>query len=195
MTAAQCLHLTHFFNNTITVWKPGRTVALMSKWNAESPISGFLGAKMWRSIKLDWLPGKWVIHWNMSLHFCLHMDVVLDVFALWQSSFSTRNSTEQEKGTDGSVPSQSFGLFFTALMELLSRTVISFSFVVQVESRDTLNSIALKFDTTPNKLVQLNKLFSRAVVPGQVWALVHAVTLHHTQITTSYRHRNQLYIL
>lgn len=44
----------------------------------------------------------------------------------------------------------------------------SFSFVVQVESRDTLNSIALKFDTTPNKLVQLNKLFSRAVVPGQV---------------------------
>ncbi|XP_015213405.1 oxidation resistance protein 1a isoform X2 [Lepisosteus oculatus] len=37
-----------------------------------------------------------------------------------------------------------------------------------VESRDTLNSIALKFDTTPNELVQLNKLFSRAVVPGQV---------------------------
>ncbi|XP_077382221.1 oxidation resistance protein 1a isoform X6 [Festucalex cinctus] len=36
-----------------------------------------------------------------------------------------------------------------------------------VESRDTLNSIALKFDTTPNELVQLNKLFSRAVVPGQ----------------------------
>ncbi|KAI4873110.1 hypothetical protein NFI96_015539 [Prochilodus magdalenae] len=38
----------------------------------------------------------------------------------------------------------------------------------EVESRDTLNSIALKFDTTPNELVQLNKLFSRAVVPGQV---------------------------
>ncbi|KAM4633682.1 oxidation resistance protein 1a isoform 2-T2 [Polymixia lowei] len=37
-----------------------------------------------------------------------------------------------------------------------------------VESRDTLNNIALKFDTTPNELVQLNKLFSRAVVPGQV---------------------------
>uniref|UniRef100_A0A8C6TTD6 Oxidation resistance protein 1 n=1 Tax=Neogobius melanostomus TaxID=47308 RepID=A0A8C6TTD6_9GOBI len=37
-----------------------------------------------------------------------------------------------------------------------------------VESRDTLNSISLKFDTTPNELVQLNKLFSRAVVPGQV---------------------------
>ncbi|XP_061772484.1 oxidation resistance protein 1a isoform X5 [Nerophis ophidion] len=36
-----------------------------------------------------------------------------------------------------------------------------------VELRDTLNSIALKFDTTPNELVQLNKLFSRAVVPGQ----------------------------
>uniref|UniRef100_A0A1A8D5D3 Oxidation resistance protein 1 n=2 Tax=Nothobranchius TaxID=28779 RepID=A0A1A8D5D3_NOTKA len=37
-----------------------------------------------------------------------------------------------------------------------------------VELLDTLNSIALKFDTTPNELVQLNKLFSRAVVPGQV---------------------------
>uniref|UniRef100_A0A3Q2ZG13 Oxidation resistance protein 1 n=1 Tax=Kryptolebias marmoratus TaxID=37003 RepID=A0A3Q2ZG13_KRYMA len=37
-----------------------------------------------------------------------------------------------------------------------------------VESRDTINSISLKFDTTPNELVQLNKLFSRAVVPGQV---------------------------
>ncbi|RXN20313.1 oxidation resistance 1-like isoform X2 [Labeo rohita] len=37
-----------------------------------------------------------------------------------------------------------------------------------VESRDTLNSIALNFDTTPNELVQLNKLFSRNVVPGQV---------------------------
>eukprot|EP00079_Xenopus_tropicalis_P026009 XP_012819677.1 PREDICTED: oxidation resistance protein 1 isoform X2 [Xenopus tropicalis] len=37
-----------------------------------------------------------------------------------------------------------------------------------VETRDSLNSIALKFDTTPNELVQLNKLFSRAVVPGQL---------------------------
>ncbi|XP_054841423.1 oxidation resistance protein 1 isoform X1 [Eublepharis macularius] len=37
-----------------------------------------------------------------------------------------------------------------------------------VELRDSLNSIALKFDTTPNELVQLNKLFSRAVVPGQI---------------------------
>uniref|UniRef100_A0A8C2KUS4 Oxidation resistance protein 1 n=1 Tax=Cyprinus carpio TaxID=7962 RepID=A0A8C2KUS4_CYPCA len=37
-----------------------------------------------------------------------------------------------------------------------------------VESRDTINSIALKFDTTPNELVQLNKLFSRAVVAGKV---------------------------
>lgn len=58
------------------------------------------------------------------------------------------------------------------VVEALNRSssVISvFScFVVQVESRDTLNSIALKFDTTPNELVQLNKLFSRAVVPGQV---------------------------
>jgi LysM repeat protein len=47
--------------------------------------------------------------------------------------------------------------------------VLLFCFVVlQVETRDTLNNIALKFDTTPNELVQLNKLFSRAVCPGQV---------------------------
>uniref|UniRef100_A0A8C0B8U1 Oxidation resistance protein 1 n=1 Tax=Buteo japonicus TaxID=224669 RepID=A0A8C0B8U1_9AVES len=42
------------------------------------------------------------------------------------------------------------------------------TFKIGVESRDTLNSIALKFDTTPNELVQLNKLFARAVVPGQI---------------------------
>ncbi|XP_040016742.2 nuclear receptor coactivator 7b isoform X1 [Gasterosteus aculeatus] len=32
---------------------------------------------------------------------------------------------------------------------------------------DSLASIALKFNVTPNKLVQLNKLFSRSVYPGQ----------------------------
>ncbi|XP_068198765.1 nuclear receptor coactivator 7 isoform X2 [Antennarius striatus] len=32
---------------------------------------------------------------------------------------------------------------------------------------DSLNSIALKFNITPNKLVQLNRLFSRSVYPGQ----------------------------
>ncbi|KAM9495823.1 nuclear receptor coactivator 7 isoform 2-T2 [Clarias gariepinus] len=36
-----------------------------------------------------------------------------------------------------------------------------------VGSKDTLNCIALKFNITPNKLVQLNRLFSRSVVPGQ----------------------------
>ncbi|XP_066532248.1 nuclear receptor coactivator 7 isoform X2 [Hoplias malabaricus] len=33
---------------------------------------------------------------------------------------------------------------------------------------DTLNGISLKFNITPNKLVQLNRLFTRSVVPGQV---------------------------
>ncbi|ROL45225.1 Nuclear receptor coactivator 7 [Anabarilius grahami] len=33
--------------------------------------------------------------------------------------------------------------------------------------KDTLNSIALKFNITPNKLVQLNRLFSHSVLPGQ----------------------------
>ncbi|XP_078094282.1 nuclear receptor coactivator 7-like isoform X2 [Mustelus asterias] len=32
---------------------------------------------------------------------------------------------------------------------------------------DTLFSIALKFNSTPNKLVQLNKLYSQSIVPGQ----------------------------
>ncbi|XP_070781920.1 nuclear receptor coactivator 7 isoform X2 [Enoplosus armatus] len=38
---------------------------------------------------------------------------------------------------------------------------------VIVGPNDSLNSIALKFNITPNKLVQLNKLFSRSVYPGQ----------------------------
>ncbi|XP_016430564.1 nuclear receptor coactivator 7-like, partial [Sinocyclocheilus rhinocerous] len=36
-----------------------------------------------------------------------------------------------------------------------------------VGAKDTLNSIALKFNITPNKLVQLNRLYSLSVVPGQ----------------------------
>ncbi|XP_018599371.1 nuclear receptor coactivator 7 isoform X3 [Scleropages formosus] len=36
-----------------------------------------------------------------------------------------------------------------------------------VGPQDTLNKIALTFNITPNKLVQLNSLFSRYVVPGQ----------------------------
>ncbi|XP_031236574.1 nuclear receptor coactivator 7 isoform X2 [Mastomys coucha] len=35
-------------------------------------------------------------------------------------------------------------------------------------SQDTLNSVALKFNVTPNKLVELNKLFTHTIVPGQV---------------------------
>ncbi|XP_045916803.1 nuclear receptor coactivator 7 isoform X1 [Micropterus dolomieu] len=38
---------------------------------------------------------------------------------------------------------------------------------VIVGPNDSLNSIALKFNITPNKLVQLNKLFARSVYPGQ----------------------------
>ncbi|XP_077366242.1 nuclear receptor coactivator 7b isoform X2 [Festucalex cinctus] len=36
-----------------------------------------------------------------------------------------------------------------------------------VGPNDSLNSIALNFNVTPNKLVQLNKLFCRSVYPGQ----------------------------
>ncbi|XP_072913454.1 nuclear receptor coactivator 7-like isoform X4 [Hemitrygon akajei] len=35
-------------------------------------------------------------------------------------------------------------------------------------SQDTINTIALKFNITPNELVQMNKLYSRVVVPGQI---------------------------
>uniref|UniRef100_A0A8C3I2D7 Nuclear receptor coactivator 7 n=1 Tax=Chrysemys picta bellii TaxID=8478 RepID=A0A8C3I2D7_CHRPI len=35
-------------------------------------------------------------------------------------------------------------------------------------SQDTLNSIALKFNITPNRLVELNRLFTHTIVPGQV---------------------------
>ncbi|KAM8810223.1 nuclear receptor coactivator 7 [Eudromia elegans] len=35
-------------------------------------------------------------------------------------------------------------------------------------NQDTINSIALKFNITPNKLVELNKLFTHTIVPGQV---------------------------
>ncbi|NXY01411.1 NCOA7 protein, partial [Pteruthius melanotis] len=35
-------------------------------------------------------------------------------------------------------------------------------------NQDTINSIALKFNVTPNKLVELNKLFTQTIVPGQV---------------------------
>ena len=40
--------------------------------------------------------------------------------------------------------------------------------MLQVGPEDTLNSIALRFNITPNKLVQLNKLFARSVYTGQV---------------------------
>uniref|UniRef100_A0AAY5F060 Nuclear receptor coactivator 7-like n=1 Tax=Electrophorus electricus TaxID=8005 RepID=A0AAY5F060_ELEEL len=53
-----------------------------------------------------------------------------------------------------------------------------------VGPKDTLNGISLKFNITPNKLVQLNRLFSRSVVPGQVgisvlrpWTLPHNISL------------------
>lgn len=47
-------------------------------------------------------------------------------------------------------------------------TLKIYLFPTQTGSLDTLNSIALKFNITPNKLVELNKLFTHTVVPGQV---------------------------
>uniref|UniRef100_A0A8C9G0W3 LysM domain-containing protein n=1 Tax=Pavo cristatus TaxID=9049 RepID=A0A8C9G0W3_PAVCR len=46
---------------------------------------------------------------------------------------------------------------------------------LQAGNQDTINSIALKFNITPNKLVELNKLFTHTIVPGQSKSLF----LHH----------------
>ncbi|KAM5164967.1 nuclear receptor coactivator 7 isoform 2-T2 [Mantella aurantiaca] len=48
---------------------------------------------------------------------------------------------------------------------------------------DTLNSIALKFNITPNKLVEINKLFSHIILPGQ--ALYVPVCEPHASIKES----------
>ncbi|XP_030794127.1 oxidation resistance protein 1 isoform X4 [Rhinopithecus roxellana] len=73
-----------------------------------------------------------------------------------------RMSFQKPKGTI-EYTSPGFSHFW-----LLWETGVRNQLWCMVESRDSLNSIALKFDTTPNELVQLNKLFSRAVVTGQV---------------------------
>uniref|UniRef100_A0A8C4RKS7 LysM domain-containing protein n=1 Tax=Erpetoichthys calabaricus TaxID=27687 RepID=A0A8C4RKS7_ERPCA len=46
--------------------------------------------------------------------------------------------------------------------------VIGMSFLVQAGPDDTLNCIALKFNITPNRLVEINHLFSHTICPGQV---------------------------
>ncbi|KAI1240970.1 hypothetical protein IHE44_0009425 [Lamprotornis superbus] len=40
--------------------------------------------------------------------------------------------------------------------------------LLEAGNQDTINSIALKFNVTPNKLVELNKLFTQTIVPGQI---------------------------
>lgn len=39
---------------------------------------------------------------------------------------------------------------------------------MQVKDRETLNSIAAQFDTTPSELKNLNKLITTVIFPGQV---------------------------
>ncbi|XP_022523652.1 nuclear receptor coactivator 7 isoform X2 [Astyanax mexicanus] len=54
-----------------------------------------------------------------------------------------------------------------------------------VGPNDTLNGIALKFNITPNKLVQLNCLFSRMVVPGQLFVPNVGLSENGSQVNTS----------
>ena len=96
----------------------------------------------------------------------LNIEVVAQLFSLFLSLYVSRLQVFSMQ-LYGKMPCTECGVWFCCPLSC---------FVVQVESRDTLNSISLKFDTTPNELVQLNKLFSRAVVPGQVWTTVHALT-------------------
>lgn len=79
-------------------------------------------------------------------------------------------------------------VFFTessfAFLNLLFYFVLVLPYVLmlvhlttQAGSQDTLNSIALKFNITPNKLVELNKLFTHTIVPGQVIIFVLNIIL------------------
>ncbi|XP_069090914.1 nuclear receptor coactivator 7 isoform X2 [Pleurodeles waltl] len=54
-------------------------------------------------------------------------------------------------------------------------------------STDTLNSIALKFNVTPNKLVELNRLFTHTIVPGQVLYVpaTHPCSVASTPVPTA----------
>lgn len=58
-------------------------------------------------------------------------------------------------------------------------------FDLQVGAKDTLNSIALKFNITPNQVVQLNRLYSHSVVPGQVSQ--HNTTQDKTRVIAAHR--------
>lgn len=54
------------------------------------------------------------------------------------------------------------------LILLVIKNNQGFNFMSQVGLQESLSSIALKFNITPNKLVQLNRLFCRSIYPGQV---------------------------
>lgn len=57
---------------------------------------------------------------------------------------------------------------FSSCVVLCSVWYLSHQLFLQAGNQDTINSIALKFNVTPNKLVELNKLFTQTIVPGQV---------------------------
>ena len=45
-------------------------------------------------------------------------------------------------------------------------------FYSQIGNSDTLEKIALKFNSTPSELLHLNKLNTRIVFPGQVYFII-----------------------
>lgn len=57
---------------------------------------------------------------------------------------------------------------------------------LQAGNQDTINSIALKFNVTPNKLVELNKLFTQTIVPGQVNLFIWVFLIPETKLFAMY---------
>lgn len=126
MMAAQCLHLTHFLNNTITVWKPGRTENSCFDVKVEREIS-LVRTSRCQNVKIykAWLTSwktKYVSSFLSSYGRCSRRFCTMTKFFLYQERHRTGERNRWF------CPVASFGLFFTALMELLSRTVISVFF-------------------------------------------------------------------
>ncbi len=96
---------------------------------------------------------------------------------------------------------------FLHRMQHCFRSEDPFSVFFQVDNRDTLEKVALRFNSTPSELLQLNKLNSRTLFPGQVnhlffISVLSTFNLHRyssyprnaqqTLLINNYRHRSLL---
>uniref|UniRef100_A0A8C7G3F7 Nuclear receptor coactivator 7 n=1 Tax=Oncorhynchus kisutch TaxID=8019 RepID=A0A8C7G3F7_ONCKI len=97
-------------------------------------------------------------------------------FPFWSKQFLLQNVLRQNRlmKTPQLYALQDFCRFSLMLHFALGRLILlviknnqGFNFMLQVGLQESLSSIALKFNITPNKLVQLNRLFCRSIYPGQ----------------------------